>query len=54
MMEGLTFMANDKMCIGIIKDEMMCRIDPAFARRMLGQTLPEYSVRKMEIFRSNF
>ena len=21
-------MVNDKMCIGIIKDEMMCRIDP--------------------------
>jgi hypothetical protein len=21
-------MLNDKMCIGIIKDEMMCRIDP--------------------------
>ncbi len=26
---GLTFMFNDKMCVGIIKDEMMCRIDPA-------------------------
>jgi len=30
MMGGLTFMVNDKMCIGIIKDEMMCRIDPEF------------------------
>ena len=29
MMGGLTFMLNDKMCMGIIKDEMMCRIDPA-------------------------
>lgn len=28
MMGGLTFMYNSKMCIGIIKDEMMCRIDP--------------------------
>jgi TfoX/Sxy family transcriptional regulator of competence genes len=28
MMGGLTFMVSDKMCIGIIKDEMMCRIDP--------------------------
>jgi TfoX/Sxy family transcriptional regulator of competence genes len=27
MMGGLVFMVNDKMCIGIIKDEMMCRID---------------------------
>ena len=27
MMGGLTFMYNDKMCIGIIKDELMCRIE---------------------------
>lgn len=33
MMGGLTFMVNDKMCIGIIKDEMMCRIDPGFHER---------------------
>ena len=29
MMGGLTFMYNSKMCVGIIADEMMCRIDPA-------------------------
>jgi TfoX/Sxy family transcriptional regulator of competence genes len=28
MMGGLTFMYNDKMCVGIFKDELMCRIDP--------------------------
>lgn len=28
MMGGLTFMLNHKMCVGIIKDELMCRIDP--------------------------
>src|ERR1043165_8682576 len=28
MMGGLTFMYNGKMCVGIIKDELMCRIDP--------------------------
>lgn len=28
MMGGLTFMYNRKMCVGIIKDEMMCRINP--------------------------
>lgn len=28
MMGGLTFMYNDKMCVGIVKDELMCRIDP--------------------------
>jgi TfoX/Sxy family transcriptional regulator of competence genes len=28
MMGGLTFMYNAKMCVGIIKDELMCRLDP--------------------------
>ena len=29
MMGGLVFMYNEKMCLGIIKDELMCRINPA-------------------------
>jgi TfoX/Sxy family transcriptional regulator of competence genes len=29
MMGGLTFMYNGKMCVGIIKGDLMCRIDPA-------------------------
>lgn len=29
MMGGLVFMLNEKMCLGIIKNELMCRIDPA-------------------------
>lgn len=37
MMGGLTFMVNDKMCIGIIKDEMMCRIDPALQDEVLAR-----------------
>lgn len=28
MMGGIAFMYNDKMCVGVIKDEMMCRISP--------------------------
>ncbi|MDZ7607705.1 MAG: TfoX/Sxy family protein [Cyclobacteriaceae bacterium] len=28
MMGGLTFMVNEKMCIGIIKNDLMARIDP--------------------------
>lgn len=28
MIGGLTFMYNGKMCVGVIKDELMCRIDP--------------------------
>ena len=29
MMGGLTFMYNGKMCVGIIKGDLMCRVDPA-------------------------
>jgi TfoX/Sxy family transcriptional regulator of competence genes len=35
MMGGLTFMLNDKMCVGVIKDEMMCRINPAIHETLI-------------------
>ena len=38
MMGGLSFMLNDKMCVGVIKDEMMCRIDPDFYEESLSKT----------------
>lgn len=38
MMGGLSFMLNDKMCVGVIKDEMMCRIDPALYEEALEKT----------------
>lgn len=38
MMGGLTFMVNDKMCVGIIKDEMMCRINPEFHDEAIEKT----------------
>jgi TfoX/Sxy family transcriptional regulator of competence genes len=44
MMGGLTFMLNDKMCIGIIKDEMMCRIDPD----IYGDLIEKNGCRPME------
>lgn len=28
MFGGTCFMLNKKMCVGVVKDEMMCRIDP--------------------------
>jgi TfoX/Sxy family transcriptional regulator of competence genes len=28
MFGGICFMVNDKMCCGVVKDDMMCRIDP--------------------------
>lgn len=30
MMGGLTFMVNDKMCIGIVKEDLMVRLNPDF------------------------
>lgn len=51
MMGGLTFMVNDKMCIGIIKDEMMCRIDPNFhdqAVEMKGCRTMDFTKRPMK------
>jgi TfoX/Sxy family transcriptional regulator of competence genes len=38
MMGGLTFMYNDKMCVGIIKDDLMCRIDPALHEMAISKT----------------
>ena len=38
MMGGLTFMLNGKMCVGIIKDDLMCRIDPAIHEEMIEKT----------------
>ena len=29
MFRGVTFMINDKMCLSVSGDEMMCRFDPA-------------------------
>jgi len=37
MMGGLTFMYNGKMCVGVIKDELMCRIDPALHAQAIAR-----------------
>lgn len=53
MMGGLTFMVNDKMCVGIFKDELMCRIDPDVqeeALSMQGCRLMEFTGRPMHGF----
>ncbi len=51
MMGGLTFMYNDKMCVGIIADEMMCRIDPELQETALnknGCRLMDFTGRPMK------
>lgn len=35
MFGGVCFMLNGKMCIGVVKDEMMCRIDPSLDEKVL-------------------
>lgn len=35
MMGGLCFMVDDKMCVGVVKDTMMVRIDPEFYEEAL-------------------
>ena len=35
MFGGVTFMVNGKMCIGVGKDRLMCRIDPAVHEKAL-------------------
>jgi TfoX/Sxy family transcriptional regulator of competence genes len=35
MFGGTCYMLNGKMCIGVVKDEMMCRIDPLIYEKAL-------------------
>jgi TfoX/Sxy family transcriptional regulator of competence genes len=35
MMGGLVFMYNDKMCVGIMQDELMCRVDPSLHNELV-------------------
>lgn len=37
MFGGLCFMVNDKMCIGVNADEIMCRIDPEAEEEALSK-----------------
>ena len=38
MMGGLTFMVNGKMCVGILQDDLMARIDPEVYEKALQKT----------------
>src|SRR4051812_19351163 len=35
MFGGVCYMVNGKMCVGVLKDEMMCRIDPVLEEKVL-------------------
>ena len=38
MFGGVCFMVDGKMCIGVVKDEMMCRINPKIDEVVLEKT----------------
>ncbi|MBR9999165.1 MAG: TfoX/Sxy family protein [Cyclobacteriaceae bacterium] len=44
MMGGLTFMVDDKMCVGIVKNTLMARIDP----EKYGEALGKEGCREMD------
>lgn len=44
MFGGFCFMVNDKMCIGILKDDLMCRIDP----QVMDTVLEKQGCRQMD------
>ncbi|MEM1406678.1 MAG: TfoX/Sxy family protein [Bacteroidota bacterium] len=37
MMGGLCVMVDDKMCVGVVKDQLMARIDPDVYNKVLNQ-----------------
>lgn len=37
MMGGLCYMVDEKMCVGVIKDNLMARIDPAIQEQALSR-----------------
>jgi len=38
MMGGLTFMVDEKMCLGIVKEDLMVRIDPEIYEESLNKS----------------
>ena len=53
MMGGLVFMYNGKMCVGIIKDELMCRVDPAIHEEVVEKTgcrTMDFTKRPMRVY----
>jgi TfoX/Sxy family transcriptional regulator of competence genes len=44
MFGGICYMVDGKMCIGVVNDEMMCRIDPGIC----GEALSKRGCREMD------
>jgi TfoX/Sxy family transcriptional regulator of competence genes len=52
MFGGVCFMMNNKMCVGVVKDEMMCRINPeeVEALERVGCRIMDFTGRPMKGF----
>jgi TfoX/Sxy family transcriptional regulator of competence genes len=53
MMGGLTFMVNSKMCVGVLNDDLMVRLDPALhdtALKRKGCRIMDFTGRPMKGF----
>ena len=53
MFGGVCFMVNNKMCVGVAKDEMMCRINPEVQEAALerpGARIMDFTGRPMKGF----
>lgn len=47
MMGGLTFMVNGKMCVGVLKDDLMVRLDPeTYQEALLREGAREMDIMK--------
>jgi len=51
MFRGLVFMVNDKMCVNISGDSLMCRIDPEYYEAALEQPGVESVLMGKKIYR---
>lgn len=50
MFGGITFLVDDKMCVGIVKNDLMVRIDPEFqeeALKLNGARMMDFTKRPM-------
>lgn len=53
MMGGLCYMVNDKMCVGVTKNDMMIRVDPEIQNELLqkpGCRMMDFTKRPMKGF----
>lgn len=51
MFRGLTFMVNDKMCISVSGEKLMCRFDPAMLEKIAAKKGFQPMIMKGKVFK---